>query len=186
MTVPVTMGSPTEDSATSSTQIVLTWAELTSTVDTGGTTITSYELAWDGGTGDTSWPALKGYSSPDTAITYTASSVTAGDSYQFKLRAQNALGWGDYGPIITVIPSSVPDQMATVTTSVQSVYAKITWSAPGANGADITSYKILIAQSDGTMTEEATYCPGSDATLMSNAYCLVPMVALRASPYTLT
>jgi hypothetical protein len=75
--------------------------------------------------------------------------------------------------------------MATITSTVQSVYAKINWVIPEANGAVITSYKILIAQSDGTMTEESTYCPGSDATLMSNAYCLVPMVALRASPYNL-
>jgi hypothetical protein len=108
MTVPVTMGTPVEDSSTSSTQIVLTWAELTSTVEIGGTAITSYELSWDAGTGS-SWAALKGYSSPDTAATHTTTAVTAGDTYQFKLRAENALGWGDYGPTLTVIPSSVPD-----------------------------------------------------------------------------
>lgn len=73
-----------------------------------------------------------------------------------------------------------------MTTSVYlQQYAKVEWVAPDDNGAAITAYRILIAQSDGTMNEESTYCPGSDATLMANAYCLVPFIALRASPYTL-
>jgi hypothetical protein len=75
--------------------------------------------------------------------------------------------------------------MAAAVTSVQSVYAKLTWVVPAENGAAITAYRILIRRSDGVMAEESTYCPGSDATLMANAYCLVPMVALRAAPYYL-
>lgn len=108
MTVPEAMGTPVESSSTSSSQIVVTWSALTSTDATGGTAIVSYELSWDSGTNGGTWTALKGYASPDTAVTYTESSVTAGSTYQFKLRAQNALGWGDYGPILSVIPSSVP------------------------------------------------------------------------------
>lgn len=165
---------------------MLTWAALATTVEIGGTVITSYEVSWDAGTGGSSWTALRGYSSPDTSTTFTTTSVTAGDAYQFRLRAQNALGWGAYGPTLSVIPSSVPDQMAAAVTSVQSVYAKLTWVAPADNGAAITAYRILIRRSDGQMAEESTYCPGSDATLMANAYCLVPMVALRASPYFLS
>lgn len=109
MTVPVAMGTAIEDGLTSSTQIVLTWAALVTTVDIGGTEITSYEVSWDAGTGGSSWTALRGYSSPDTSTTFTTTSVTAGDAYQFKLRAQNALGFGAYGPVLSVIPSSVPD-----------------------------------------------------------------------------
>lgn len=108
MTVPEAMGTPVESTATSSSQIVVTWSALTSTDARGGTAITSYELSWDSGTNGDTWTALKGASPPDTSLTYTESSVTAGDTYQFKLRAQNALGWGDYGPILSVIPSSVP------------------------------------------------------------------------------
>jgi len=185
MTVPVTMGSPVEDAATSSTQVVLTWADLATTVDIGGTAITSYEVSWDAGTGS-SWATLRGFSPPDTSTTYTTTSVTAGAAYQFRLRAQNALGFGALGPTLSVIPSSVPDQMAAAVTSVQSVYAKLTWTVPASNGAAITAYRIQIRRSDGVMAEEATYCPGADATLMANAYCLVPMVALRAAPYSLT
>jgi hypothetical protein len=109
MTVPVAMGTAIEDGLTSSTQIVLTWAALVTTVDIGGTEITSYEVSWDAGSGGSSWTALRGYSSPDTSTTFTTTSVTAGDAYQFKLRAQNALGFGAYGLVLSVIPSSVPD-----------------------------------------------------------------------------
>lgn len=83
MTVPVAMGAPVEDAATSQAQIVLTWAELTSTVDIGGTAITSYEVYWDGGTAGASWAALRGYSSPDTSATFTTIAVVAGSPYQF-------------------------------------------------------------------------------------------------------
>jgi len=41
------MAAPTEDSATSATQIKINWTGLTSTSDIGGTPITSYELDWD-------------------------------------------------------------------------------------------------------------------------------------------
>jgi hypothetical protein len=73
--------------------------------------------------------------------------------------------------------------MATVTTVVESVYAKISWVAPSDNGAAITHYKILIESAAGAMVEESTYCPGTDPDTRD---CLVPMSILRAaSPYNL-
>lgn len=76
--------------------------------------------------------------------------------------------------------------MATLTTSASSVYAKIAWVAPEDNGAAITAYRVVIQQGDGTMTEESTYCAGSDATVMANLHCRVPMAVLRAAPYSLS
>ena len=81
MTVPEAMGTAVESTATASSQIVATWSALTSTDASGGTAITSYELSWDSGTTGASWTALNGYSSPDTSLTYTESSVTAGGTY---------------------------------------------------------------------------------------------------------
>jgi hypothetical protein len=114
---------------------------LTSTVDTGGTVITSYALEWDQGTG--TWlsgiSALVGDPTPDTSTSFLISSgINAGNapytSYVFRVRANNAIGWGAEGPTVTIIPSSVPDVMATVTTSVENVYAKISWTAPNERG----------------------------------------------------
>jgi hypothetical protein len=113
MTVPVGMGTPVEDSATSSTQVVTTWTALSSTVDIGGTAITSYELDWDAGTAQGTWTALVGYASPDTSTTFTVANsgstpITPGATYYFRLRAANAIGWGAFGTSLAVIPSSLP------------------------------------------------------------------------------
>jgi len=184
MTVPVAMGPPIEDAATSHAQVALTWAELTTVSDTGGTPITSYSLEWDQGSGN--WAALKGDPTPDTAASYVLPGVTAGAPYDFRLRAANAIGWGAYGPTVTVVPSSVPVQMATVTTAhTASVYARITWTAPDTRGAAITAYRVLIEAADGSMTEDLAYCDGSDPTVAVNLLCEVPMEALRAPPYSL-
>lgn len=46
-TAPTTMNAPISGSATSSTQIQVTWSALTASSDTGGSAITSYNLEWD-------------------------------------------------------------------------------------------------------------------------------------------
>ena len=59
-TPPIKMTTPLRNSATSESQIVLTWAALTND-NTGGDIIDSYHLQWDSGIGGTSsWTNLKG------------------------------------------------------------------------------------------------------------------------------
>lgn len=185
MTVPQAMGAPVEDAATSHEQIVLTWSALTSTAATGGTAITSYAVEWDQGTG--TWlpddlatayvgnAALVGDPVPDTSLSYSKSGITAGQAYRFRLRANNALGWGLVGPELAVTPSSSPDIMATVTTSVEAVNLRLVWAAPPPRGAALTAYRIMInlgptyvnsgnRHTDGDFVEESLYCPGDDVT----------------------
>lgn len=75
---------PYRDNATA-TSISVAWA----VTDNGGAAITSYELQMKS-TGN--------FASVYTgsATTYTASSLTAGVSYQFRFRAQNSIGWSIY------------------------------------------------------------------------------------------
>lgn len=158
---------------------------MTSTVDTGGTAITSYALEWDQGTG--TWlsgsSALVGDPTPDTSTSFLISSgINAGNapytSYVFRVRANNAIGWGAVGPTATIIPSSVPDVMATVTTSVENVYAKINWIAPNERGSALTAYEVTIKNPDNTYTTVPSHCEGSD--ILQNRYCLVPMAILSS------
>jgi hypothetical protein len=87
----------------------MSWAVLTGTVNIGGSPITSYELMWNQGTTIATWITYKGFTSDDTSTSVTITSgITAGESYLFKIRAKNAVGWGPYSSIITIIPSSVP------------------------------------------------------------------------------
>jgi titin len=144
MTVPVAGPAPTEGSGTSHDQIQVDWAPLSALADYGGSAITSYALEWDEGTAG-SYVVLKGDPTLDTLTTYTyTGTITAGNPYVFRVRAKNEVGWGSVGSTLTVLPSSVPDIMATVVTSHTSVYAKIEWTAPNSRGAAITAYRILV------------------------------------------
>ena len=45
----------------------------------------------------------------------------------------------------------------------------------------------MILKSDGsTMAQSLTYCDGTDPTIRANRYCILPMTALRASPFLLS
>jgi hypothetical protein len=84
-----------QDAATSSTEIVVTWSALATESELGGlvseVVISSYQLDWDAGSGDDSWIELIGYSSAYTATTFTTTdTLTAGETYRFRVRAQNA------------------------------------------------------------------------------------------------
>jgi hypothetical protein len=50
----------------------------------------------------------------------------------------------------------------------------------------IDKYKILIEDINGALVESLTYCDGSDVTIMTQMYCMIPMTVLRSSPFSLT
>ena len=62
---------------------------------------------------------------------------------------------------------------------------KIHWTAPTYNGGSIVlGYRIKILESNGfTLTEELTYCDGSDPTIKANKYCLIPMTTITGWPF---
>jgi hypothetical protein len=176
---------PTSGAGTTTTAVQVAWAALTTGAQTGGSAITSYNLDWDQGTG--TWAEVVGAASAYTAVTHTKTTgFTAGSTYKFRVRAQNAHGWGPYSPTLTVVPAAAPATMAAVAITVDNVYAKIAWAQPTTNGAAITAYKIVIQQLTTTAySETTTYCDGSDGTILAQKYCLVPMSALTAAPYSL-
>jgi hypothetical protein len=62
----------------------------------------------------------------------------------------------------------------------------IRWTAPVSGGSPITSYQVLIRQSDGTtFTEELTYCDGSDPAITAALQCSIPSAVLNSSPYNI-
>lgn len=64
---------------------------------------------------------------------------------------------------------------------------KISWLPPSSNGDSITEYKVEIADTLlATWNAESTYCPGTSTALLQNLFCLVPMTALTAAPYSYT
>jgi hypothetical protein len=64
---------------------------------------------------------------------------------------------------------------------------KISWIAPTSNYQAITSYKVVIKNTAGTLYyEDLTNCNGALNGIVSQLYCEIPMTTLRASPYSLT
>mmetsp|Transcript_29136 Transcript_29136/g.28196 ORF Transcript_29136/g.28196 Transcript_29136/m.28196 type:complete len:163 (-) Transcript_29136:195-683(-) len=160
------MADPTGGSSTSISQIAVEWTELTLTADTGNSAITSYQLQWDAGSLGVSWYEVVGFSSDYTSTSYVINTgITAGDPYQFKIRAKNIYGEGDYSNIVTLDAVGVPDKMSILTTANDGTDIKISWSAPYDNEDAISAYKIFVLASDGSYQEDATNCDGSDLTI---------------------
>lgn len=63
---------------------------------------------------------------------------------------------------------------------------RIEFEEPEPNGESITKYQILIQKSDGVnYAEDLTHCDGSNAQVIANLYCDIPMTVFRAAPYNL-
>jgi hypothetical protein len=54
-------------------------------------------------------------------------------------------------------------------------------------GSPLLAYRVKILTSDGVnMSQSLTYCDGTDPSIRANRYCIIPMTALRGSPFLLT
>lgn len=185
-TEPQTMAVPTRGSASSDTQLQVQWTALTSPAN-GDSTVLSYELQWDQGT--STWVSLAGSASYYTGTSYTiALGITSGTTYQFKVRAYNKWGWGEFSPVVSILAASVPSQMATVTTSLDSSTGgvQISWTNPSSNGAAVTSYYIEIQDNSGVWRTETTDCDGNNNAIFFARACTIPMSTLTSAPFSLT
>ena len=61
----------------------------------------------------------------------------------------------------------------------------IDWTKPNENGSPITSYRISIRQKDGEFTEQLTYCDGMSSAIVTATQCMIPILILETSPYSL-
>jgi titin len=164
------MSAPAKGSSTSESQIEVTWSAPTAPSN-GGSAILSYHLQWDAGTSGVTWTDVVGlspaYSSTSIIIT---TGITAGASYQFKVRAQNIIDWGAFSSTTSIKAATTPSQMASVTTSIDSSTGgvKIAWVAPLDGSSTIDSYLIEISNNLGTTwTANTLYCNGASSTIVS-------------------
>lgn len=114
------MGTPTRGSQTSETQVEVLWTALTAVDDLRGSPIATYHLQWDQGTSGVSWFDLTGFSMNYLQTSFiVTTNLLAGYSYQFRVRAKNAYGFGDYSTPASIRTSDKPDQMSMIVTSIQ-------------------------------------------------------------------
>lgn len=92
--------SPARDEAgTTTTQIAVEMEEVAAlSLAAGGSTITSYNLEWNQGSG-TQFHELSGETSDSLARLITVGSLTEGQTYTFRYRIKNIHGWSiNYSP----------------------------------------------------------------------------------------
>ena len=159
------MDMPTKDQLTTNKMVVVDWTFLTG-VRTGMSPITSYNLWWDEGSNGQFWYSLIGLTEP--ILTQSSFSVTngilEGYDYQFKIRAKNIWGWGDFSPIATIRASTVPNSVPKIITSYDPITGNfvISWNQPKNNGDVVTQYNIQIfSNSSNTWYNDLVDCDGS-------------------------
>ena len=129
------MTPPSRGSQTSEAQIEIFWSPLTSS-STGGSAIQTYNLQWDAGTNGVQWFDLQGDDGFfSLSTTYIQVGVTAGASYQFKVRAYNFLGWGLFSNPTTISAATQPDSPAPPVVTLFNVLVQISWDIPYDNSA---------------------------------------------------
>jgi hypothetical protein len=82
------------------------------------------------------------------------------------VEARNSVGYSAPSASVTILHALIASAPATPTTTNSGTNVVIDWTEPADNGAAITSYTVLIEQSDGVFSENAS-CDGSDATIVS-------------------
>jgi hypothetical protein len=109
---------------------------------------------------------------------YTATGLTTGNTYVFKVQARNSYGLSLYSNQVTILIATAPSKPFTPMTSVSADQAVITWVAPSANGSPITSYSIYVKTKAGTYSQDLTNCDGSAATIVRDTVCRIPLLTL--------
>lgn len=79
-----------------------------------------------------------------STLSYTASSLTAGTVYSFRVEARNNYGYSEYSAEVAVLAASKPDTPIAPTTTVSGSYIIVQWLEPEINGSPIESYTISI------------------------------------------
>ena len=110
---------------------------------TGGATITSYGLEWNGGAG-TTFSDVSGGTADNLSRTISVT-TTAGNTYKFRYRIRNIFGWSAaYSPELTVLSAKIPTTPVSVATVISGLNVLLSWTTPTANSSPITSFTIEI------------------------------------------
>ncbi len=153
-----TPGAPTSVTATKGDTLVdVSW---TAPVGTGGYALSTYRLDYKAGSG--AW--VGGGSTTGTSKQIT--SLTNGTTYTFRVQASNTRStttYGAFGESNTAVPSGVPAQVGTPTSSSGDKNFTISWTDPGGNGSETTGYRVQRSTDNG-----ATW--GNTATTTSTSY----------------
>jgi titin len=117
-------------------QVRLTWLAPASN---GGAAITDYIIQRS--TDGTSWVSLS--DGVNTLTAYTATGLTNGARYYFRVFAKNAAGVGVASPVVNAVPRTVPSQPAFVRVTASFEGFDLEWGTPPSTGGSaITGFVV--------------------------------------------
>ena len=170
------------DPGTTDMQITVSYPPPT---DNGGSPITTIVLEWNVGVAGGPWLPLVGSTTPSLVTTFTVHGVSSGATHMFRHRADNIFGQGAYSTPVAIRAATYPDQMVPVITSVVAgSKVKIDWTPPNPRGDSVTSYKITIKTKTGTYLEDTTNCDGTNALIVAQTFCEIPLSRLQEPGFT--
>ena len=152
-------GAPAAASGTSgNTQVSLSWSAPASN---GGSAVTGYQVqvstsaagSYSNATGCTA-------NATSVATTCTATGLTNGTAYYFKIAAINAAGTGTASSASSgVTPFTVPGAPAAPTGTSANASVALSWSAPASNGGSaVTGYQVQVSTSAAGSYASAAGC----------------------------
>ena len=126
--------------STTNTATKVVWTALTGSARGGwDVAITQYEVYWDEAKTPTVWVSLANITGA-TTLERLVTGLTGGTTYQFKVRAYNKYGEGEFFPSISLQTSQRPDKPVAPTIVVTEAYVKVSWDKPITNHREVTEY----------------------------------------------
>ena len=117
--------------------------------------------------------------------------MPAGTTYAFKVKARNAVGFGDYSTVLSIVAGTVPLSQGAPSTSIDgdeiNPTVTITWPLPSDNGGlSIDGFRLEIKTSLSSFEIDSTNCNAEISSLIiTSRACTVPVSTLRTEPYNL-
>ena len=81
---------------------------------------------------------------PVGTTTFTATGLSAGSTYKFKVQSENDYDFSDYSNEVVILAAQKPSAPPAPETSISGLNVKIHWGTSSDNGSPITGYTIYI------------------------------------------
>ena len=135
-----------------------------------GAAITGYNVQWSATSAGT-YANSTGCVSLGVVLTCTATGLTNGSTYYFKVAATNSVGTGNYSLASTsVAPSGVVSGAPTApTVAAGNGQVTVSWVAPTNTGSAITGYNVTKSTTSSGTYANATGCTALDVVLTCTA-----------------
>ncbi len=158
-------GTPTSVMATSgNASSVVSW---TAPASNGGSAVTGYSVQVSTSATGT-FAAVAGCTgaAASTSLTCTATGLTNGSTYWFKVAAKNSVGTGASASAVSVTPLlPVPSAPSSVRATSGDASAVLSWAAPASNGGPaVTGYSVQVSTSATGTFAAAAGCTGAAAS----------------------